>query len=98
MYWNIGEKRNLFLELKKKLGLYHVELRSKAKGCPEKFTLTVVKTLQLPDIEKVDSKDEISCLKWTIYNVGDKNASTFELHQFEHFVLPLLKQHVSQGY
>ena len=23
---------------------------------------------QLPEIEKVDSKNEISCLKWTIYN------------------------------
>ena len=23
---------------------------------------------QLPDIEKTDSKEEISCLKWAIYN------------------------------
>ena len=31
-------------------------------------TLTLVETQQLPDIEKVDSKDETSCLKWTIHN------------------------------
>ena len=30
---------------------------------PEYFTLTLVETQQLPDIENVDSKDEISCLK-----------------------------------
>ena len=64
--WNIGDNRNLFLKLKTKLGLYHVELRN--KDSPEKIPLTLVQTQQLPDIEKVDSKDEISCLKWTIYN------------------------------
>ena len=58
--------KNLFLKLKTKLGLYHVELKSKYS--PEKITPTLVETQQLPDIEKVDSKDEISCLKWTIYN------------------------------
>ena len=60
MGWNIGDNRKLFLKLKPKLGLYHVELKS--KGSPEKITLTLVKTQQLPDIEKTDSKDEISCL------------------------------------
>ena len=34
MSWNIGDNRNLFLILKTKLGLYHVELRS--KDSPEK--------------------------------------------------------------
>ena len=47
------------------MGLYHVELKS--KDSPEKITLTLVETQQLRDIEKVDSEDEISCLKWTIY-------------------------------
>ena len=65
MSWNIGDNRNLFLKLKTKLGLYHVELKS--KDAPEKITLTLVETQQLLDIEEVDSKDEISCLKWTIY-------------------------------
>ena len=65
MSWNIGENRNIFLKLKTKLGLYHVELRS--KDSPEKITLTLIETQQLPDIQNVDSKDEISCLKWTIY-------------------------------
>ena len=66
MSWNIGDNRNLFLKLKTKLGLYHVELRS--KDCTEKMTLTLVETQQLPDVEEADLKDEISGLKWTIYN------------------------------
>ena len=65
MSWIIGDNRNLFLKLKTKLGLYHVELKS--TDSPESFTLTLVETQQLPDIEKSDSRDEISCLKWTIY-------------------------------
>ena len=68
MSWNIGNNRKLILKLKTKLGLYHVELRSKPKDSPGKITLTLVETQQLPDIEKVDSKNDTSCLKWTIYN------------------------------
>ena len=48
------------------MGLYHVELKNKES--PRKITLTLVETQQLPDIEEVDSKDENSGLKWTIYN------------------------------
>ena len=54
MSWNIGDNRNLFLKLKTKVGLYHVELRS--KDCPENITLTLVETQQLPDIEKLIQK------------------------------------------
>ena len=60
MSWNIEDNRNLFLQLKTNLGLYHVELRS--KDSHEKITLTLVETQPLPDIEKADSEDEISCL------------------------------------
>ena len=77
MSWNIGDNRNLFLKLKTKLGLYHVELRSKPNDSPEKIKLTLVETEQLPDIEKVDSKDEISCLEWTIYNSRRKACINF---------------------
>ena len=66
MSWNIGDNKNLFLKLKTKMGLYHVELRSKTKDSAAKNTLTLVETQQLPDIEKVDTRNEISCLKWTI--------------------------------
>ena len=66
MSWNIGDNRNLFLKLKTKLGLYHVKLTG--KDSPEKITLSLVETQQLPDIEKSDPKNDISCLKWTIYN------------------------------
>ena len=76
MSWNIGDNRNLFLKLKPKLGLYHVELRS--KDSPEKITLTLVETQQLPDIDKGYSKDEISFLKWTIYNGWRKVCINFE--------------------
>ena len=44
MSWNIGDNRNLFLKLKTKLGLYHVELKS--KDSPEEITLTLVETQQ----------------------------------------------------
>ena len=75
MSWNIGENRNLFFKLKTKLVLYHVELRS--KDSPGKNTLTLVESQQLPDIENVDSRDEISCLKWTIYKGGRKVCINF---------------------
>ena len=58
------------------MGLYHVELR--IKDSPKKFTLTLVETQQLPDIEKVDSKDETSCLKWTIYDGSRKVCINFQ--------------------
>ena len=76
MSWNIGDKRNFFfLKLKTKMGLYHVALKSKHSS--EKITLTLVETQQLPDIEKSDSRDEISCLKWTIYTGRRKVCINF---------------------
>ena len=66
MSWNIGDNRYLFLKLKSKLGLYHVVLTT-PKTSPEKLTLTVVEMQQLADIETTDSKEEIFCLKETIY-------------------------------
>ena len=77
MSWNIGDNRNLFLKLKTRLGLYHVELKS--KDSPNKIRLTLVESQQLPDIEKVDSKDEISCLNWTIYNGRRKVCINFQI-------------------
>ena len=76
MSWNIGDNRNLFLRLKTKLGLYHVELKS--KDSPEKSALTLIETQQLPDNQKTDSKDEISCLKWIIYNGRRKVCINFQ--------------------
>ena len=77
MSWIIGENRNLFLKLKSKLGLYHVVLTT-PKTSPEKITLTLVEMQQLPEIEKVVSKNEISCLKWTIYNGRRKVCISFK--------------------
>ena len=67
MGWKFGDNRNVFLKLKSRLGLYHVVLTT-PKTSLEKLAPTVAEMQQLPDIEKTDSKEEISCLKWTIYN------------------------------
>ena len=71
MSWKIGESRNSFLRLKTKLGLYHVVLTT-PKASPTKITLTIAALQQLPEIEHCE--DEISCLKWTIYNGRRKNC------------------------
>ena len=76
--WNIGDSRNLYLKPKTKVGLYHVELKSRPKDSPEKIALTLVETQQLPDIEEADSKDEIFCLKWTICNDRSKVCINFQ--------------------
>ena len=76
MSWNIGDNRNVFLKLKSKLGLYHVVLTT-PKTSPEKLTLAVIGMQQLPDIEKIDSIEEISCLKRTIYNGRRKVCVNF---------------------
>ena len=77
MSWNIGGNIKLFLKSKSKLGLYHVVLTT-PKTSPEKLTLTVVEMQQLPDIENTDSKGEILCLKWTIYNGRRKVCVNFQ--------------------
>ena len=59
------------------MGLYHVALTT-PKSSPEKLTLTVVEMQQLPDIEKTDSKEEIFCLKWTIYIGRKKSCVNFQ--------------------
>ena len=74
---NIGENSNLCLELKSKLGFYHVVLTT-PKTSPEKITLTLIEMQQLPEIEKVDSTKEIACLKWTLYNGRRKVCISFE--------------------
>ena len=78
MSWNIGDKRNLFLKLKTKLVPHHIELRSKPKNSPEKITLTLVETQQMTDVEKTDSRDEISCITWTIYIGRRKVCMNFQ--------------------
>ena len=77
MSWNIGDNRNLSLKLKTKMGLYHVVLTT-PKVSPKKITLTAVEMQQLPDNEKFVSKEEISCLKWTIYKGRRKICVNFQ--------------------
>ena len=77
MSWNIGDNKNLFLKVKLKLRLYHFVLTT-PKTSPRKLALTVVEMHQFPDVEKTDSKKEISRLKWTIYNGRRKVCVSFQ--------------------
>ena len=77
MSWNIGDIRNFFLKLISKLGFHHVVLTTPEISL-EKLTLTVVEMQKLPDTEKTDSKEEIPCLKWTIYNGRRKACVNFQ--------------------
>ena len=55
-----------------------LNLEVKPKILPKKNTLTLSETQQLPVNEKADSKDEISCLKWTIYRGRRKVCINFQ--------------------
>ena len=77
MSWNFGDTRNFFLKVKSQLRLYHVVIAI-PKTSPEKLTLTVVEMQQLPDIEKTDSKEERSRLKWTINNCRRRVCVNFQ--------------------
>ena len=77
MSWNIEENRNLFVNLKSKLGLYHVVVTT-SKTSSKKINLPLVEMQQLPEIEKVDSRNEISCPKWTIHNGRRKVCISFK--------------------
>ena len=67
MSWIFGDIRNFFLKLTATLGLYLVVLTT-PRNSAEKITLTVVDGQKMPDIEKIDPKEEFSCLRWTMYN------------------------------
>ena len=77
MSWNIEDRWNLFLQLKSNLGLLHFELTTPEISL-EKLTLTVVEMQQLPGIKKTESKEETSCLKWTILNGRRKVCVNFQ--------------------
>ena len=74
---NIGGNRNLFFKLKSRLGFYYAVLTA-PKTSPEKLTRSVVEMQHLPDIEKTPSKEELSCLKWTIHKNRRKVCVNFQ--------------------
>ena len=82
MNWNIGENRNLFLKLKSKLGLCPC-CTNNTQNFSQKTSLTLVEVRQLPQLEKVDSKNGIACLKWTIYNGRRKVCRSFKVDMDE---------------
>ena len=67
MSWIIGDNRNVFLNLITKLGLYHV-LSTSSEQTHKKVSLTIVEMQQLPEVRKFDSENELSCLRWLIFN------------------------------
>ena len=77
MSWNIGDDRNLLLKLQSKLGLYQVVV-SKSRKSTEKIALTPVEMQQLPDIEKIDSKDGTFCVKVTKHNGGREVCASYK--------------------
>ena len=81
MSWNLGDVIKHFVTLKTTLVLYHVEHRSKPKESPDKITLTLEETQQLPVFEEDDSKDEIFVYNGQITIVEEEYASTFKLMQ-----------------
>ena len=58
-------------------------LNLKVKILPKKNTVTLVETQQTPDIEKFDSKDEISCLKMSIYSSRRKVCINFQTDTYK---------------
>ena len=77
MSWNFGDNSNLIRQLKSNLGL-HLVVLTLSKTSLETLKLTEVETQQLPDIGETGFKEEISCLKWTLYNVRRKVCVKFK--------------------
>ena len=57
--------------------LYQVALTT-LMNFPKRITLTLVEMQQLPEIERADSRNEISILNWTIYNRRRKVCVSFK--------------------
>ena len=57
--------------------LYHIVLRT-SKIPAENLLLNVVERQLLPDFENTDSRKQISCLNWTIYNGRRKVCINFK--------------------
>ena len=87
MIWKIGDKRNLGFKVKSKLGLYYV-LLTIPKTSPEKLTLTLVEMQHLPDFEKTDSKEELSCLKWTNFSGRRKTYVNYKTDTDKLYIVP----------
>ena len=83
----MGANRNLVVKLKSKMKLCHV-VPTTPKTFPGRNTLTAVEVQHLPDNEKTDSKEEISCLKCTISNGTRKKSVNFQTvtNKFNNFV------------
>ena len=64
MSWNIGNSRNLYLNMKNKLGLYHVVLSDQ----DQKFSLTILEAQNLPKLKNLDIDSQISSFEWTLHN------------------------------
>ena len=68
MSWNIVFSRNLILKLQNKLGLFHIVRQEKS----QKFSLTVLESRNLPKLQDLDTKSQISQFEWTLHNGRQK--------------------------
>ena len=64
MSWNIGFgfSRNFVLKLQNKLGLFHIVLQEKF----QKFSLTFLESQNLPKLQDLYTKSQISQFMWTL--------------------------------
>ena len=77
MSWIIRDNRKPFSQVEIKIVL------TTPKTSLEKLTLTVAETQQMPDIEKTNSKEEISRPKRTTYNGRRKVCVHFQTDAYK---------------
>ena len=67
--WNIGFSVTLAENLKKKLGLFLIVQQEK----PQKISLTVIESQNLPNLQNLDVDSQIPHFEWTLHNGRRKN-------------------------
>ena len=77
MISKVQNNRNLSPKLKSKLGFNQVVLTI-LKTSTGRLTLIVVELRHIPDFEKTDPTDELSCQGWAKYNVRKKVCVDFK--------------------
>ena len=91
---------------RKQKHIFQIEIKIGTLSCctnntqnfSQKNTLTLVEMQLLPEIEKADSKNEFSCLKWTLYNGRRKVCMGFktDMDKLNMDSSPLPKQYIGQ--
>ena len=64
MSWNIDFSRNLVSKLQNRWGLFHIVLQEKS----QRFSLTVLESQNLPQLQKLDTESQIAQFDWILHN------------------------------